>query len=134
MLAGGRGVGRRPRRAARDVVVGSKNFTEQIMLGEMLAQTIERQTGLTVERRLNLGGTAIAHQALLSGDIDVYVEYTGTALTAIFNRAAVDRFERRSSRRCASATRRSALTVLPRWGSTTRSRFSCAATMREQLA
>lgn len=68
-----------------DVVVGSKNFTEQVVLGELLAQTIERQTGLAVERRLNLGGTAIAHEALLSEGIDTYVEYTGTALTAIFN-------------------------------------------------
>ena len=68
-----------------DVVVGSKNFTEQVVLGELLAQTIERQTGLAVERRLNLGGTAIAHEALLSEGIDLYVEYTGTALTAIFN-------------------------------------------------
>ena len=51
---------------APDVVVGSKNFTEQVVLGELLAQTIERQTGLSVERRLNLGGTAIAHEALLS--------------------------------------------------------------------
>ena len=68
-----------------DVIVGSKNFTEQVILGEMLAQTIERHTDLRVERRLNLGGTAIAHQALLSGGIDIYVEYSGTALTAIFN-------------------------------------------------
>lgn len=68
-----------------DLVVGSKNFTEQVVLGELLAQVIERQAGLTVERRLNLGGTAIAHEALLSGGIDVYVEYTGTSLTAIFN-------------------------------------------------
>jgi osmoprotectant transport system permease protein len=68
-----------------DVIVGSKNFTEQVVLGELLAQLIERDTGLEVERRLNLGGTAIAHQALLSGGIDLYVEYSGTALTAIFN-------------------------------------------------
>jgi glycine betaine/choline ABC-type transport system substrate-binding protein len=68
----------------RDVIVGSKNFTEQIVLGELVAQVIERQ-GLTVERRFNLGGTAIAHQALLSGGIDTYVEYSGTSLTAIFN-------------------------------------------------
>ncbi len=68
-----------------DLVIGSKNFTEQVVLGELMAQAIERETGLTVERRLNLGGTAIAHAALLSGGIDVYVEYTGTALTAIFN-------------------------------------------------
>jgi osmoprotectant transport system permease protein len=69
----------------RDVIVGSKNFTEQVMLGELLAQAIERETGLTVERRLNLGGTLIAHQALVSGGIDLYVEYSGTALTAIFD-------------------------------------------------
>jgi len=70
--------------ARADVVVGSKNFTEQVVLGELLAQTIERATHLKVERRLNLGGTAIAHEALLSAGIDVYVEYTGTSLTAIF--------------------------------------------------
>ena len=71
--------------ARSDVVVGSKNFTEQVLLGEIVAQAIERRTGLSVERRLNLGGTSIAHQALAGGSIDVYVEYTGTALTAIFN-------------------------------------------------
>lgn len=72
--------------AARpDVVVGSKNFTEQVLLGELLSQAIERDTGLRVERRLNLGGTAIAHQALVGGDIDMYVEYSGTSLTALFN-------------------------------------------------
>jgi osmoprotectant transport system permease protein len=63
--------------------VGSKNFTEQIVLGEILAQQLER-AGLTVERRLNLGGTFICDRALRSGDIDVYVEYTGTADTAVF--------------------------------------------------
>jgi osmoprotectant transport system permease protein len=68
----------------RRVVVGSKNFTEQIVLGELLAQQIERRAGVPVDRRFNLGGTAIAHAALVSGDIDVYVEYTGTALTALF--------------------------------------------------
>ena len=69
---------------SRDVIVGSKNFTEQIVLGEVLAQAIERE-GLTVERRFNLGGTAIAHEALIGGGIDTYVEYSGTSLTAIFN-------------------------------------------------
>lgn len=67
------------------IVVGSKNFTEQIILGELLAQVIEQQTGLTVERRLNLGGTLVCDEALRRGDIDMYVEYTGTALTALFN-------------------------------------------------
>lgn len=71
------------------IVVGSKNFTEQLILGELVAQTIERETGLTVDRRLNLGGTLICDRALASGDIDVYVEYTGTALTAIFHQPLV---------------------------------------------
>jgi osmoprotectant transport system substrate-binding protein/osmoprotectant transport system permease protein len=65
--------------------VGSKNFTEQIILGEMLAQTIAARTNLAVERRLNLGGTFICDQAIRSGDIDLYVEYTGTAHSAIFH-------------------------------------------------
>lgn len=70
--------------SGRDVIrVGSKNFTEQIVLGEIVAQQLER-AGLTVERRLNLGGTFICDRALRSGDIDVYVEYTGTADTAVF--------------------------------------------------
>ena len=66
------------------IVVGSKNFTEQILLGELVAQTLERHTTLTVDRRLNLGGTFICDRALQTGDIDLYVEYSGTALTAIF--------------------------------------------------
>ncbi len=64
------------------IVVGSKNFTEQVILGEMLAQMLEDR-GVPVERRLNLGGSFICHGALKSGQMDVYVEYTGTALTAI---------------------------------------------------
>ena len=71
-------------RSAGAIVVGSKNFTEQLILGEILAQTIERETGLAVRRQLNLGGTLICDRALLNGDIDVYVEYSGTALTAVF--------------------------------------------------
>jgi osmoprotectant transport system permease protein len=67
------------------IVVGSKNFTEQVILGELVAQTIERETGLPVQRRLNLGGTLICDRGLITGDIDVYVEYTGTALTAVFH-------------------------------------------------
>jgi osmoprotectant transport system substrate-binding protein/osmoprotectant transport system permease protein len=72
-------------RSGGAIVVGSKNFTEQVILGELLAQTIERDTGLGVQRRLNLGGTLICDRALLTGDVDVYVEYTGTALTAVFH-------------------------------------------------
>jgi len=65
------------------VVVGSKNFTEQDILGEIVALWIERSTDARVDRRLHLGGTFICHQAILSGDLDIYVEYTGTALAAI---------------------------------------------------
>jgi osmoprotectant transport system substrate-binding protein len=65
------------------VVIGSKNFTEQIILGEILAQQVEARTDLNVKRQFNLGGTFVCHQALVSGKIDAYVEYTGTALTAI---------------------------------------------------
>src|SRR5205814_2188831 len=65
------------------IVVGSKNFTEQLILGEIIAQQIERKTHLPVERRFYLAGSYICHQSILSGRIDIYPEYTGTALTAI---------------------------------------------------
>jgi osmoprotectant transport system substrate-binding protein/osmoprotectant transport system permease protein len=73
------------RRPSGAIIVGSKNFTEQLVLGELLAQTIEHDAGLPVDRRLNLGGTLICDRALITGDIDLYVEYTGTALTAVFH-------------------------------------------------
>lgn len=67
------------------LVIGSKFFTEQVILGELLAQHIETRTGIPVERKANLGGTLLVHKAVLAGDLDLYVEYTGTALTAILN-------------------------------------------------
>jgi osmoprotectant transport system substrate-binding protein len=67
------------------IVVGSKFFTEQVILAELLAQHIEARTGIPVERKTNLGGTLLVHKALLAGDLDLYVEYTGTALTAVLN-------------------------------------------------
>src|SRR6202008_1085434 len=67
----------------KTVVVGSKNFSEQIILAELLAQQIEAHSMLRVDRRLNLGGTLICQQALLAGQMDLYAEYTGTALAAI---------------------------------------------------
>src|SRR5215470_9027641 len=67
----------------RGIVVGSKNFTEQTVLGEILAQHIEKKIGVTVERRFYLAGSYICHQGLLADRIDLYPEYTGTALTAI---------------------------------------------------
>ncbi len=71
------------------IVVGSKNFTEQLILGEIVAQHIEAQTHQPVERKLDLGGTLLAHQALLAGDIDMYPEYTGTAFTNVMKRSGV---------------------------------------------
>src|SRR6266849_321120 len=70
-------------RGVEKIVVGSKNFTEQIVLAELFAQQIEAHSTLRVERKLNLGGTFICHDALVSGKIDLYPEYTGTALTAV---------------------------------------------------
>lgn len=65
------------------IVIGSKNFTESLVLGELMAQQIEAHTNLKVERRFYLAGTYICQQAILAGRIDIYPEYTGTALTAI---------------------------------------------------
>lgn len=65
------------------LVVSSKFFTEQVILAELLAQHIEARTGIPVVRKTNLGGTLLVHKAMLSGDVDLYVEYTGTALTAV---------------------------------------------------
>ena len=67
--------------------VGSKNFTEQVVLGEIIAQHLENRLQQKVERKLNLGGTLLAHGALLNHEIDLYPEYTGTALTAILKDA-----------------------------------------------
>jgi osmoprotectant transport system substrate-binding protein len=71
-------------------VIGAKNFTEQVVLGELLAQEIEAKSNLKVERRFYLAGSYICQQALVAGRIDGYVEYTGTALTAILKQP-VDR-------------------------------------------
>ena len=68
--------------AAPRLRVGSKNFTEQLVVAELFAQALEK-AGAEVERRVNLGGTAIAHQALVSGEIDLYPEYTGTGLGVV---------------------------------------------------
>jgi osmoprotectant transport system substrate-binding protein len=73
----------------RHIVVGSKNFTEQLILGEIIAQHIEARLHQPVERKLDLGGTLLAHQALLSKDIDMYPEYTGTAFTNVMKRSGV---------------------------------------------
>ena len=73
----------------RPIVVGSKNFTESVILGELLAQKLER-AGCKVDRRLNMGGTFVCDSALQSGAIDAYVEYSGTALTAILKQPSIN--------------------------------------------
>lgn len=81
VLIAGSGCSPKPR-----ITVGTKNFTEQVVLGEIIAQQIERRTGIRVDRKFNLGGTLLAHESLRNGAIDLYPEYTGTALTAILKR------------------------------------------------
>ncbi len=71
------------------IKIASKNFTEQHILGELMAQIIETRTDLRVERKFNLGGTLICHEALKRGEIDLYAEYTGTGLMAILNKSAI---------------------------------------------
>jgi len=74
---------------SRPIVVASKNFTEQLVLGEIIAQQVETRLHQTVVRRFNLGGSLLAHQALLGKEVDLYPEYTGTAFTAILKHKPV---------------------------------------------
>jgi glycine betaine/choline ABC-type transport system substrate-binding protein len=71
------------------VVVGSKNFTEQLVLGEIIAQHLEARLNQPVERKLDLGGTLLAQQALVAKEIDLYPEYTGTGFTNVLKRSGV---------------------------------------------
>ena len=73
----------------KSIRIASKNFTEQLILGEIMAQLIEARTDLIVERLFSLGGTMICHGALVNGDIDLYAEYTGTGLTAILKQPVI---------------------------------------------
>ena len=98
------------------IVVGCKNFTEQIILGEVIAQQIENKTHLPVERRFYLGGTYIAHQSILSGRIDIYPEYTGTALTAVLKERATSHPKAVYDRVKSEYERRFHLTLGPPFG------------------
>ena len=100
----------------KQVVVVSKNFTEQAILGELLAQRIERSAHLPVERRFYLAGTFICQQALLAGRADVYVEYTGTALTAVLKEKPPVSPEQVFERVREEYARRWRLAVLPSLG------------------
>jgi osmoprotectant transport system substrate-binding protein len=69
------------------IVVGSKNFTESMLLGEIAAQQLERKLHISVERKLDLGGTLLTHEAIRRGDIDLYPEYTGTASSVVLKQS-----------------------------------------------
>lgn len=101
---------------SRPIVVGSKNFTEQAVLGELLAQRIEQSAHLPVERRFYLAGTYICQQALLSGRVDLYVEYTGTALTTVLKEPPLSDAAQVYERVRAEYARRWNLDVLPSLG------------------
>ena len=113
-VIGARGRGHRAKQGGR------RQWTEQVILGELLAQTLERD-GVPVERRLNLGGTFICDRAIRSGDIDAYVEDTGTALTANF-RQPVGRDPDAVLQITRELYARAGVSVLDPLGSTTRSR------------
>jgi len=78
-----------PHQSKAVITIGSKNFTEQVILGELLAQQIENNTSLMVKRQFDLGGTFVLHEAVRRGQVDGYVEYTGTAWTAILKRPPI---------------------------------------------
>ena len=105
------GIARARDAGASAVVVGSKNFTEQVILGELLAQAIEAEGGVRVERKLNLGGTFICDRGLRSGELDAYVEYTGTAVSAVFHQE-VPRDSRQAFERARDLYARGGLTAL----------------------
>jgi osmoprotectant transport system substrate-binding protein len=98
------------------IVVGSKNFTESMMLGEIIAQIIEARTHLKVERRFYLAGTYICQQALLAGRIDIYPEYTGTALSAILKEKPSGNRDQVYQRVKSEYEQRFALTLSPPFG------------------
>jgi osmoprotectant transport system substrate-binding protein len=69
------------------ITVASKNFTEQLILGEIAAQQLERKLHIRVERKFNLGGTLLTHEAILRGDVDIYPEYTGTGASVVLKQS-----------------------------------------------
>jgi osmoprotectant transport system permease protein len=73
--------------AGDKIVIGSKNYSEQLILGHMMADLVESKTDLEVERKMNLGGSQVAFSAIKNGDVDMYVEYTGTGLVNILNQS-----------------------------------------------
>ncbi len=103
-------------RGATGVVIGSKDGSEMILLGHMLADLVEAETGLTVDRRFNLGGTLVCFNALRQGGLDVYVEYTGTALTTILKEPPDNDPKRVRDRVRVALARRDRVTCLDPFG------------------
>lgn len=98
------------------LTVGSKNFTEQLVLGELLAQYLGRFTSVPIDKRFYLAGSYICHQALLAGRIDMYVEYTGTSLVAILKEKPISDHAAVFTAVKDLYTRRFGLEVLPSLG------------------
>jgi len=116
ILAIGLGLRRAPGGAT--LRIGAKNFTEQLILAELLSQQIEADTSLRVQRDFGLGGTALLHEGLRSGRLDGYVEYTGTAWTAILGQPPLQGADRRERvwRQTRSRYAELGLTVFPSLG------------------
>jgi len=105
-----------PHQTQSVITIGSKNFTEQVILGELLAQKIENNTSLMVKRQFDLGGTFVLHDALRRGQVDGYVEYTGTAWTAILKRPPISDAQRVWKETARRYQSQFGLTVLPSLG------------------
>ena len=129
-LADARAAGRGLFARARVSRVGSKNFSEQLVLGEIVAQHLENRLHGHVSRRLDLGGTLLAQQAMVSGDIDVYPEYTGTALTGGAEAGAAGRSGQGAGAGAARAMRSGIWSGSIRWALRTRSRWRSGKKMR----
>jgi osmoprotectant transport system permease protein len=116
-VAGWGAWGDRPTRAGQDkpIVIGSKDGAEMILLGHMLADLVEAETGLRVDRRFNLGGTLVCFNASKQGGLDAYVEYTGTALTTILKEPP-DNDPRRVLDRVRTSLQRDGVTCLDPFG------------------
>jgi glycine betaine/choline ABC-type transport system substrate-binding protein len=103
-----------PANKGKTVTIGSKNFTEEFILGQIYAQALEA-AGYTVKTQLNLGSEQIAFRAVKSGQVDAYPEYTGTALTSFFKKKATDvpRDEQQAYQEAKASFAKSNLTALP---------------------
>jgi glycine betaine/choline ABC-type transport system substrate-binding protein len=103
-----------PANKGKTVTIGSKNFTEEFILGQIYAQALGA-AGYTVKTQLNLGSEQIAFRAVKSGQVDAYPEYTGTALTSFFKKKATDvpRDDQQAYQQAKAGFAKSNLTALP---------------------